>query len=384
MIHYVKYLFTPILMSVVTIGVLLGAGWMWLGLAAIFLFVVGGDAISGDDLSRPDYKHKWILNLNLYATLPVLLFMLFCLAWMCGSPQSDALGFGALVKSMTGHDIFNARENTNVFHLTGAVLGVGLAVAGYGTNVAHELTHRTSDPMAMTVGRWLLALGCQADFSIEHVYGHHLHVATQKDPATALRGENVYAFIVRSTVRGHVSAWRLEESRLKKRGYATLSWRNRMLRGYAMSLSVVLAFAALGGLIGIIVFFAQALVSKVVLEIVNYMEHYGLVRVPGQAVKPRHSWNTNKWMSSLVLYSLTRHSAHHEKGSLPFYELNPYPEAPTMPYGYLTTIVITLLPPIWRRVMETKLAEWDVKFATAEERALARGSMTIGHGVQDA
>ncbi|MCE9599818.1 MAG: alkane 1-monooxygenase [Spirochaetia bacterium] len=374
MIKYLKYLFTPVLMSCVTLGILLGGGWMWLGISAIFVFVVGGDALSGDDLSRPEFAHKWILNLNLYATLPVLIAMLFALAWMCGNGRSDAFGFGVWIQTLTGYDIFAARAATSAMDLVGAVLSVGLASAGYGTNVAHELTHRTSDPIAMITGRWLLALGCQADFSIEHVYGHHLHVATAKDPATALRGENVYSFIIRSTLQGHKSAWNLESNRLIKRGYGVFSWRNRMLRGYAMSLSVAAGFAVLGGSIGLLVFLGQSAVSKSILEIVNYMEHYGLVRVPGQLVMPRHSWNTNKWMSSLVLYSLTRHSAHHEKGSLPFYELSPYADAPTMPFGYLTTIVIAMVPPLWNRVMDDKLADWDRRFATAEERALASGT----------
>lgn len=142
-----------------------------------------------------------------------------------------------------------------------------------------------------------------------------------------------------------------------------------------MSVCIASLFGMAGGILGLIVFLAQAAVSKVVLEIVNYMEHYGLVRVPGQRVMPRHSWNTNKWMSSLVLYSLTRHSAHHERGTRPFYELNPYPDAPTMPFGYLTTILITLVPPLWKKIMDPRLADWDDHFATTEERQLARSSL---------
>lgn len=372
MLKYVKYMFTPVLMTIVTVGILLGGGWMWLGLFAILLFVVGGDAVSGEDLTEPVFAHKWLLNLNLYLTIPVLAALLFALAWMSGSGTQDFSGFGAIVSSVLGWDIFAARDATHWYHFVGAILGSGFAVVGYGTNVAHELTHRTADPAAMIGGRWLLAMGCMADFSIEHVYGHHMHVGTRRDPATALRGENVYAFVLRSTIDGHKSAWNLEASRLRKRGQSVFSFRNRMLRGYLMSLSIAGMFFAAGGWAGVLVFLAQAAWAKTVLEIVNYMEHYGLVRIEGKPVMPRHSWNTNKWMSALVLYSLTRHSAHHEKGDVPFWHLKPYVEAPTMPYGYLTTILITMIPPLWFRVMAPKLASWDSQQATHEERALLR------------
>lgn len=370
MFKYLKYLFTPVLMTAVTAGILLGGVWMWTGLLAILLFVVGGDAVSGEDVSQPHYSHQWILNLNLYLTIPVLAFLLLALAWMGGSGADDFLGLGALVGSLTGHDLFAARQSTHYLHYVGAVLGTGFAVVGYGTNVAHELTHRTADPAAMIGGRWLLAMGCMTDFSIEHVYGHHLHVGTKRDPATARRGENVYSFIVRSTIDGHQSAWNLEASRLRRRGHMVLSFRNRMIRGYFMSLAIAGVFFAAGGIQALALFFAQAAWAKAVLEIVNYMEHYGLVRVDGEPVRPRHSWNTNKWMSSIVLYSLTRHSAHHEKGDLAFWNLKPYSDAPAMPYGYLTTILIAMVPPLWFRVIAPALRDWDERHASKEERAL--------------
>ncbi len=370
MFKYLKYLFTPVLMTAVTAGILLGGAWMWTGLLAILLFLVGGDAVSGEDVSEPHFSHKWILNLNLYLTIPVLAAMLLALAWMGGSGAQDFLGLGALAGSLAGVDLFSARASTQWYHFVGAVLGAGFAVVGYGTNVAHELTHRTSDPAAMIGGRWLLAMGCMSDFSIEHVYGHHLHVGTRRDPATAMRGENVYSFILRSTIDGHRSAWNLEANRLRRRGHMVLSIRNRMIRGYFMSIAIAGVFFAAGGWKALALFLAQAAWAKAVLEIVNYMEHYGLVRAEGQPVLPRHSWNTNKWMSSLVLYSLTRHSAHHEKGDLPFWHLKPYTDAPTMPYGYLTTILIAMVPPLWFRVMTPALADWDNRHASQEERAL--------------
>jgi len=139
-----------------------------------------------------------------------------------------------------------------------------------------------------------------------------------------------------------------------------------------MSLTFVAIFYYVGGWTGVALYMLQAAWARTLLEIVNYMEHYGLVRVPGAPVEPKHSWNTNKRMSSLILFSLTRHSAHHEKGDLPFWVLNPYPEAPEMPFGYLTTIYVCMIPPLWYKVINTKLKEWDEKYASPEELKLLK------------
>ena len=111
--------------------------------------------------------------------------------------------------------------------------------------------------------------------------------------------------------------------------------------------------------------------GKALLEIVNYMEHYGLVRDPEAPVAPRHSWNTNRRISSWTMLQLTRHSHHHAEGEVPFQDLAPYPEAPMMVQGYLTTILLTLVPPLWHALMVPKLRDWDARFANAAERRLA-------------
>ena len=380
MINYIKQFFTPIMLSGVVVGIMIGGPWMWLGVGIILVVMIGGDGMFRDDLSEPEYNHKWILNIPLFLALPVLVFNLWALAWASQSGLSDFLGFGAMIQQLTGYDVFAAREATPWYHLLGGVLGVGFTVAGYGTNIAHELTHRTTDPISMIWGRWMLAMSNNADFSIEHVYGHHETIATEKDPASARRGENVYGFMIRSTVLGHISAWKLEAGRLKKKGYWVIGPRNRMLTGYLMSLTYAAAFYAAAGWLGVAIYMAQATWAKIIFENVNYIEHYGLVRVPGQPVMPRHSWNTNKIISSMVLFSLTRHSAHHEKGDLPFWNLKPYPEAPEMPYGYLTTIFLAFFPPVWRAVMNPRLKEWDEKQASREElEILASKNQIIGN-----
>ncbi len=107
----------------------------------------------------------------------------------------------------------------------------------------------------------------------------------------------------------------------------------------------------------------QALFAKFVLEVINYVEHYGILRKEDSTVQPEHSWNSNKRISGLILYSLTRHSHHHENGTLPYWELSPYPQCPEMPYGYLTTTFIALVPPLWFKTINPLLDNWDKKYA---------------------
>jgi len=355
---YLKYYISPFLSISVLIGMYLGGNWMWLGLIVLFVVVIGGDAVLGEDTSKPVYLHPWLLEIPLHLALPVILILLFSFAWVSGSDGEDFLGIGKLLSGLFSYDFLAARNGNTLSDYLGALLGVGFLVAGYGTNVGHELTHRIKDRMAMLEGRWLLSASCNADFSIEHVYGHHVTVGTNEDPATARNGENVYKFFIRSTVMGHISAWKLELKRLRKKGNHFLSINNQMITGYMMSLSWCCIFFIAGNVFGLILFLGQAFFAKFILEVVNYMEHYGLSRNVKQPVGPEHSWNTNKRMSTMILFSLTRHSAHHEKPKVKFWKLNPYENAPQMPYGYLTTLIICLIPSLWYRTISPGLRKW--------------------------
>ena len=124
--------------------------------------------------------------------LPLVALLLLSFAWASGSGTQDFLDIGQLLTGLFSYDFFAARNGSVWFDYVGALLGVGFMVAGYGTNVGHELIHRIKDRIAMLEGRWLLSASCNADFAIEHVYGHHVTVGTDADPATARRGENMY------------------------------------------------------------------------------------------------------------------------------------------------------------------------------------------------
>lgn len=367
---HLRYFLMPLLLVVTSVGFVLGGGWMWTGYLLSLALVVGGDAIAGDDLTVPQYRYARLLNFSLYANLPLQLALLATLAWMCGT-GGDALGLGAFVRQWFGWDMQAARAATGPLDLLGGVMSAGLVIATSATNIGHELSHRTRDKLALVVGRWMLAMTSDTSFSIEHVYGHHTHVGTARDPATARRGENVYAFIWRSVIGQSRSAWRLEKQRLGKKGISVWSWRSRMPRGIAMSALFFLGFYAIGGWTGLLVYAGVTIWGRSLLEFVNYFEHYGLVRAPNTAVKPHHSWNSNKRMSAFFLYNLTRHSHHHAESDQPFWKLKPHPEAPMLRFGYLTTIVVTMIPPWWHRLMIPKLKDWDARYAAPAERELA-------------
>jgi len=149
------------------------------------------------------------------------------------------------------------------------------------------------------------------------------------------------------------------------------SMRNAYIRGLLMSVALVVAAFAIAGWTGVLYFSLGALLGKALLEIVNYMEHYGMVRLPNQPVDPRHSWNTNSTISSWGMFNLSRHSHHHAQGEVPYQDLMPLPSAPVMIGGYLATIIVTLIPPLWHRLMIPKLVQWDRVHASPEERVLA-------------
>ena len=369
LLHYLKYFLFHGVGLIAAVAILAGGAWITFGLIAVLVIYLVGDAICGDDTSTPQLKHPGILTVQLWLALPLLAFIVFSALWSFSN--GDFLGFGTALTQLTGYDLVAARDATFAGHYVSTVLITGLMIGMVGTIPAHELTHRTWDPISMLVGRWLLAFSFDTIFAIEHVYGHHRYVSTTEDPATAPRGRNVYFHILASTLKGNVSAWKIEQKRLKRKGQSLFGWHNAVLRGHLMSVLLVAIAYVIGGWQTALFFTACALWGKALLEIVNYMEHYGMVRNPATPVQPRHSWNTNKRISSWTMFNLTRHSHHHAQGEVPYQDLKPFPDAPMMVGGYLTTIIVALIPPLWHRLMTPKVLEWDQRFATDEERLLA-------------
>lgn len=359
--NYLKFTLFYALTLPFFVGVTLGGNWMTLGLVCIVSVIVAGDLLLGDDQSEPEYVYPLLLQGLLYGSLPFLCLLFGLLLWSVST--SDLFGYGQFIANWTGYDALTARSSNTWWHFVPVCLAAGLLVSLIGTVPAHELTHKTNNPMAMLVGRWLLAFSWDTSFSIEHVYGHHRYVGTTRDPATAPRGRSVYRHILVSTCAGNRSAWAIEKHRLTKLDLSLFSVHNRFLRGIGMSLLLSTCALALAGWHGMLLFVITAGVAKASLEIVNYIEHYGLTRELNKPVRPYHSWNSTKRVSSWASFNLTRHSHHHARAQLPFYQLKSYPDAPDLPTGYLGSMLLALLPPLWFRCMAPRLQAWDRRYA---------------------
>jgi hypothetical protein len=367
LIRNAHYALMNALLAVNLCALVTGGMALWAGYASAFVLSTVVDEAAGEDTTLPAGSPARFLEAMLFLTLPLIALNVVALSLLVGS--GNGLGLVPVLAAV-GIDMEAARAASGFWTLLGALMGTGLFIGAAATNVAHELTHRTQDRLAMLVGRWLLAFSFDTSFSIEHVYGHHRNVCTRVDPATSRRGEYALAFFLRSTLHGNVSAWRIETERLRRKELGLWSRHNRMITGQFMSLGILAAAYAIGGIWAAAAFIIVAIQGKLYLELVNFIEHYGLVRVPGKGVEARHAWNTYNLISSGLLYNLPRHSHHHMYAGKPFWTLEEEPEGPTYPYGYMTMILISLVPPVWRRVVDPLLAEWDQTSASDGERAI--------------
>jgi len=268
----------------------------------------------------------------------------------------------------------------------GLTFSVGIIVGACGINVAHELGHR-SDKREQALAKLMLLPALYQHFFIEHNRGHHKHVATPLDPATARYGEWLFTFWIRSTVGGWRNAWKLEAERLSQRRETSgregreasrvlsreasrvLSreasrlyglWQNEMLRFQLFQLAWLGGIYLLFGWQGLLGALLIAVVGFLLLETINYVEHYGLQRriLPSgrpEPVRPVHSWNSDHEMGRIFLYELTRHSDHHYKASRKYQILRHLDESPQLPLGYPASVILALAPPLWFWVMNPRI-----------------------------
>lgn len=368
-----RYTAMTLFFIIAMVVMIAGRYWSWAAfLYAISVMTLGDEVIGSSRKLWTNFSPRF-LNFLLFATLPLLAALSMIVATFVST--GDPFGIIYLMRASAGLDIAAIRAATTWFDMAGAILLLGLLHGAAGINVAHELFHRVDSPRAVTTGRWLLAFSWDTTFAIEHVHGHHIHVATEHDPASASRGQYIGHFIAHSTVHQIIKAFQFETKRLKRKALAPWSWHNRALRGQMMSLVIAGAYFYAAGWAGVGVHICLAIVGKSFLESVNYIEHYGLVRVPGEKVAPRHSWDCYRIVSNALLYNLPRHSAHHQNAAKRFWELEANRNSPLMPYGYMTMIIIAFIPPIWRRKIDPLLKQWDSHFASPSERQLisARG-----------
>ena len=247
--------------------------------------------------------------------------------------------------------------------------GMALVTGGIGITVAHELGHR-AEKIEQFYSKVLLMTVCYMHFFIEHNRGHHVRVATPEDPATSRKGENFYAFWLRSVRDGFRSAWELECERLKKKGLSPWSVQNQMIWFQILPLGFVGIFFGLFSLFQqrlvwevLVFFFLQSLLAFTLLELVNYLEHYGMERKKlsdgsYEKVTPIHSWNASQLVSNFLLFQLQRHSDHHAYAYKRYQVLDHHDQSPQLPAGYSAMIILACIPPLWFAVMDPRLEKW--------------------------
>jgi alkane 1-monooxygenase len=249
------------------------------------------------------------------------------------------------------------------FAKTGWVLSHGLISAIVSINTAHELIHQRSW-IERFFGGILLSSVSYAGFKVQHIRGHHVHVSTPKDPSTAKKNESLYPFLLRSWLQVPAEAFRLESARLQKMGNSFWNWKNELIWWYLLSFTFFVVLGYLFGPQAALFFVLQSFIAASALEVINYIEHYGLERKKMstgrfEPVNHLHSWNSNFLLSNLILFQLQRHSDHHDVASRRYQALIHHPDSPQLPLGYASMFLLALVPPLWKSVMHPRLAEFE-------------------------
>jgi alkane 1-monooxygenase len=266
----------------------------------------------------------------------------------------------------------------SVVESIGLALTMGV-VGGIAINTAHELGHKRASSEKW-LSRVALAQTGYGHFFIEHNRGHHVKVATPEDPASSRLGESFWAFLPRTVAGSLRSAWEIETARLDRLGKSPWGIHNDVLSAWAMTVVLFGGLAVVFGAVVLPYLLVQAVIGFSLLEVVNYLEHYGLLRQKREdgryeRCRPEHSWNSNNVASNVLLYHLQRHSDHHANPTRRYQALRHVDEAPQLPTGYAGMIVLAWFPPLWRRVMDPRLLdhyEGDVTRANIQPRKLDR------------
>ena len=298
------------------------------------------DLTFGEDFSNPPESAVETLNRDFFYRALVWLYVPFQLigtvygTWLAATQSLDWYAYVALVFTV------------------GSTNGIGIGTA-------HELGHKQE-----SIDRWLsklaLASSMYGHFFVEHNRGHHKRVATPEDPASARMGESFWAFLPRTVLGSLISAWDLERERLKRKGKGVWSVQNENLQAWSLTILLYGVLMFWLGWLALIFLVLQGIYAASMLEVVNYVEHYGLLRQKdqhGEYVRcaPEHSWNSNHIVGNILLYHLQRHSDHHAHPTRRYQALRHFGEAPQLPGGYASMITLAYCSPLWFALMDKRV-----------------------------
>lgn len=247
---------------------------------------------------------------------------------------------------------------SDLFSLIGKISSMGMLMGIFGINMAHELGHRKNE-IEQLLAQYLLWTTQYTHFFIEHNRGHHRRVATPEDPATARKDESLYFFWVRTVRDSYKSAWHIENTAIQRQGKKALTWKNQMIR-FTFFQIILLFGVALFGVKVLISYILSCILGILLLETINYIEHYGLLRkkinsVAYERVQYHHSWNSDHILGRYLLFELTRHSHHHENSLKQYPELQSKNPSPQLPTGYPGMMILSFIPPLFYWVMNKRI-----------------------------
>ncbi len=330
------YLVTPlILITASSLGLLISPSWSLSPFVWVFILVPIID-IMLPYLNKKDEElnENLLHSFSIIIVLPCILFLII---------------YGLIIVS-------DAKMNFITIAALGAA--VGMSGGSIGITTAHELIHRQSKFMR-SLGVILLILCLYGHFRIEHVYGHHRNVATKEDPATARKGENFYFYFIRCVINSVISSWNIEKDILKKKNSNIYSLKNRMLHYFFLELLFLCLAFYFTGINGLIFIFFHALVSITLLELVNYIQHYGLTRKKENGKYERfsdhHSWNSRHISANWSTFNLGLHNEHHKSAGKHYPLLSQEEKILEMPSNYSIMLIMALIPPLWFYIMNPKL-----------------------------
>jgi len=347
MLDYLKYAISPVALGIAAFGLWLGGNASWIGLVVLLgLLVI--DMFLGRDFSTRDTRFPWLYDAILIMQLGLGLGLILLYAWLVGAGRFETTGSAV-----------------------GAFLSVALVQFVVAAPPLHELFHR-ENLVLRSLGRLGLVLIFDPWRESTHVITHHLHTARPDDPDYARRGDTVYGHLIRTFRRQFIDAYHLERQAWTKRGRKWWDVRNAWVYRVAQLVVFVLALYAAGGWRGAAASVGVCLLGpRTLLEIFNYCGHYGLIAARSGGFEKRHTWNHLSPLVRILALEITNHADHHDDSYKPFYELTPDRDGPQQPH-FLLCVLLSFVPPLWFRTIKPLLQDWDRRYASPQEREIAR------------
>jgi fatty acid desaturase len=353
---YLRYLFPFGVVALTGLGLLGGGLWAWTGLG-LFVLMVIPDVLNDFDFSERRMSEPGALFMLWIQLIP--LAFLWIAYWRLLSARPDALT------------------------LAGAMLSVAIITAAVGLPVAHELFHR-SEWISRFAGGVIGTLFFFNYVELEHNRSHHIETSSALDVDTPPRGMSVYPFMPKLILYMHQNSFRQEKRRLLAYGKSPwLSPGSRVLWQILGSIALLAVFDAADGWRSMLAVLATGMLGGAIVTVFSYVQHYGLIRVPGTPIEKRHAWNHTRPISRMLTFEIVTHSGHHTDPATPYWKLQAYRDVPLVGSA-IGCFFMCLVPPLWHRAMRPHLQRWDEQFASPAERELAHQANVVAGWEQSA